>query len=82
MTKGFIDSQRGLDVNEFDEETMFIEPDQFQDPVAEFHILLFQVWRVLVRLSLMELLVKAHFTEEDFTVSSVIVMGNYIGNNF
>lgn len=82
MTKGFIDSQRGLDVNEFDEETMFIEPDQFQDPVAEFHMLLFQVWRVLVRLSLMELLVKAHFTKEDFTVSSVIVMGNYIGNNF
>jgi hypothetical protein len=82
MTKGFIDSQRGLDVNEFDEETMFIEPDQFQDSVAEFHMLLFQVWRVLVRLSLMELLVKAHFTEEDFTVSSVIVMGNYIGNNF
>jgi len=43
MTKGFIDSQRGLDVNESDEEMMFIEPGQFQDPVGEFHILLSQV---------------------------------------
>jgi len=34
MTKGFIDSQRGLDVNEFDEETMFIEPGQLQDPLG------------------------------------------------
>jgi hypothetical protein len=30
----------------------------------------------------MELLVKARFAEEDFTVGSVIKMGNYIGNNF
>jgi hypothetical protein len=43
MTKGFINSQRGLDVNEFYEETMFVEPGQFQDPLGEFHILLFQV---------------------------------------
>jgi hypothetical protein len=43
MTKGFIDSQGRLDVNEFDEETMFIEPGQILDPVREFRILLFQV---------------------------------------
>ena len=30
----------------------------------------------------MELLVKAHFTEEDFTVSSVIIMDDHVGNNF
>jgi hypothetical protein len=71
-----------LDVNEFDEETMFIELGQFPDPVGEFRVLLFQVQRVLVRLSLMELLVKTRFTEEDFTMSSVIIMGNDIGNNF
>jgi len=43
MTKGFIDSQGRLDVNEFDEETMFIEPGQILDPVRELRILLFQV---------------------------------------
>jgi hypothetical protein len=42
MTKGFIDSQGRLDVNEFDEETMFIEPGQILDPVREFRIFLFQ----------------------------------------
>jgi hypothetical protein len=71
-----------LDVNEFDEETMFIELGQFPDPVGQFHILLFQVQRVLIRLSLMELLVKTRFNEEGFTVSSVIIMGNHIGNDF
>ena len=79
---GFIDSQRGLNINEFDEETMFMDLDQFPDPVGEFHNLLFQVQRVLIRLSLMELLVKTRFTEEDFTVSSVIIMSNHIGNDF
>ena len=69
-------------MNEFDEETMFMELDQFLDPIGEFRNLLFQVQWVLVRLSLMELLVKTHFTEEDFTVSSVIIMGNHIGNDF
>lgn len=82
MTKGLIDPQRGLNVNEFDEEAMSIEPGQFPDPFREFRILLFQVRRVLVRLSLVELLVKAHFTEEDLTMSSVIIMGNDISNNF
>ncbi len=82
MAKGFIDSQRRLDVNEFDEETMFMEPVQFPDPVGEFHIFLLQAERILVRLSLMDLLVKARFAEEDFTVGSVIKMGNHIGNNF
>jgi len=42
MTKGFIDSQRRLDINKFDEETMFMEPVQFPDPVGGFHILLLQ----------------------------------------
>jgi hypothetical protein len=82
MTQGFIDSQRGLDVNEFDEQTMFIELGQFPDPVGEFRILLFQVQRVLIRLSLMELLVKTRFNEEGFTVSSVIIMRNHIGDDF
>jgi hypothetical protein len=71
-----------LDINEFDEETMFIELGQFPDPVGEFHILLFQAQRVLIHLSLMELLVKTRFTEEDFTAASVIIMDNHIGNNF
>ena len=71
-----------MNVNEFDEETMFMELDQFLDPIGEFRNLLFQVQWVLVRLSLMELLVKTYFTEEDFTVSSVIIMGNHIGNDF
>ena len=82
MTKGFIDSQGRLDVNEFDEETMFIEPGQILDPVREFRIFLFQVLRVLVRLSLMDLLVKARFNEEGFTVRSEIIMGNHVGNDF
>ena len=82
MTKGFIDSQGRLNVNEFDEETMFIEPGQILDPLGELRILLLQIGRVLVRLSLMELLVKTYFTEEDFTVSSVIIMGDHIGNDF
>jgi len=56
--------------------------DQFPDPVREFRILLFQIQWVLIRLSLMELLVKTHFTEEDFTVWSLIVMSNHIGNDF
>jgi hypothetical protein len=43
MAKGFIDPQGRLDVNEFDEETMFIQPGQILDPVKEFRILLFQV---------------------------------------
>jgi hypothetical protein len=42
MANGFIDSQRRLDINEFDEETMFMEPVQFPDPVGEFHIFLLQ----------------------------------------
>jgi hypothetical protein len=71
-----------LDINEFDEETMFVELGQFPDPIGEFHILLFQVQGVLVRLSLMELLVKARFNEEGFTVSSVIIMSNHSGNDF
>jgi hypothetical protein len=71
-----------LDINEFDEETMFIELGQFPDPVGEFHILLFQVQGVLVRLALMELFVKARFNEEGFTVSSVIIMSNHFGNDF
>jgi hypothetical protein len=82
VAKGFIDSQGKLNVNEFDEETMFIEPGQILNPAGEFRILLFQVERVLVRLSLMELLAKTYFTEEDFTVSSVIIMGDHIGNDF
>ena len=82
MTKGFIDSQRRLDINEFDEKTMFMEPVQFPDPVGEFHILLLQVQGILVRLSLVELLVKARFNEEGFTVSSVIIMGYHLSNNF
>ena len=59
-----------------------MELDQFPDPVGEFRILLFQVQWVLIRLSLMELLVETHFTEEDFTVWSVIIMSNHIGNDF
>ena len=82
MTQGLIHSQRGLDINEFDEKTMLIELGQFPDPVGEFHILLFQVQRILVRLSLVELLVKARFNEEGFTVLSVIKMSNHVGNNF
>jgi hypothetical protein len=82
MTQGFIDSQRGLDVNEFDEETMFIELGQFLDPVGESHILLFQIQRVFIRLSLMEFLVKTRFNEEGFTVSSVIKMSKHICDNF
>ncbi|MGZ3591117.1 MAG: hypothetical protein ACXU99_10730 [Thermodesulfobacteriota bacterium] len=82
MTKGFIDSQGRLNVNEFDEETMFIEPGQILDPAGELRILLLQIRRVLVCLSLMELLVKTYFTEEDLTVSSVIIMGDHIGNDF
>ena len=82
MTQGFIESQGGLDINEFDEETMFIALGQFPDPVGEFRILLLEVQRVLVRLSLMELFVKARLTEEGFTVLSVIIMGNHIGHDF
>lgn len=82
MTQGFIESQGGLDINEFDEETMFIALGQFPDPVGEFRILLLEVQRVLVRLSLMELFVKARLTEEGFTVSSLIIMGNHIGHDF
>ena len=82
MTKGFIDSQRGLDVDKFDEETMFIKLGQFPDPVGQLRTILFQVRRVLIRLPLMELLVKAHFTEEDFAVPSLIIMDNHIGNDF
>ena len=59
-----------------------MELDQFANPVGEFRIILFQVQWVLIRLSLMELLVKTHFTEEDFTVWSLIVMSNHIGNDF
>jgi hypothetical protein len=33
MSQGFINSQRGLDVNELDEETMFIELGQFPNPL-------------------------------------------------
>ena len=82
VTYGFIDFQRGLNINEFDEKTMFMELDQFPDPVGEFHNVLFQVRRVLIRLSLVELLIKTRFAEEDFTVSSVIVMSNHIGDDF
>ena len=82
VTKRFIDSQGGLNINEFDEETMFIEPGQILDPVRKFRILLFQFYRVLVRFSLMKLLVKARFNEEGLTVSSVIIMGDHIGNDF
>jgi hypothetical protein len=71
-----------LDVNEFDEETMFIELGQFPDPVGQFHILFFKVQRILIRLPLMELLIKTRFNEEGFTVPSVIIMGNHIGNDF
>jgi len=81
MSQGFIDSQRGLDVNQLDEETMFIELGQFPNPVGEFHILLFQIQRILVRLSLMELLIKARFNEEGFTVWSLIIMRNHSGND-
>jgi len=82
MAQGFVDSQGGLDINQFDEETMFIELGQFPDPVGEFCILLFEVQRVLVRLSLMEFFVKTRFAEEGFAVSSVIIMGNHIGDDF
>ena len=71
-----------MDINELDEEAMFIELSQLPDPVGEFHILLFQVQGVLVRLFLMNLLVKTRFNEEGFTVSSEIIMGNHIGNDF
>jgi hypothetical protein len=33
MTQGFIDSKRGLNINQPDEETMLIEPGQFLDPI-------------------------------------------------
>jgi len=33
MTQGFIDSERRLDINELDEETVLIEPGQFSNPV-------------------------------------------------
>jgi len=82
MTYGLIDSQRGLNINEFNEETMFIELGQFPDPVRKFRMLLFQVQGILVRLALMEFLVKTRFTEEDFTVLSLIIMGNHIGDDF
>ena len=61
---------------------MFIEFGQFPYPVGESCILLFEVQRVLVRLSLMELFVKTRFAEEGFTVSSLVIMGNDIGHNF
>ena len=82
MSEGFVDSKRGLDVNEFDEETMFIELGQFPYPVRKLHILLFQIQRILVRLFLMELLVEARFTEEGFTLWSEIIMSNHFGNDF
>ena len=82
MSEGFVDSKRGLDVNEFDEETMFIKLGQFPDPVGELRNIRFQVKRVLIRLPLIELLVKARFNEEGFTVSSVIIMCNHIGDDF
>jgi hypothetical protein len=71
-----------LDINEFDEETVFIKLGQFPYPVGEFCILLLEVQRIFVGLSLMELLVKTRFAEEGFTVLSVIIMGNHIGNDF
>jgi len=34
MAKGFIDSHRRMDIDEFDEETMSIETSQFSDPLG------------------------------------------------
>jgi hypothetical protein len=33
VTKGFIDSKGGLNINQLNEEAMLIEPSQFSDPV-------------------------------------------------
>ena len=40
VTEGFIDSQNGLGINEFDKKTVFMESDQLSDPVAKFQVLL------------------------------------------
>ena len=34
VTQGFINSQNGLGINEFDEKTVFIDSGQLTDPVA------------------------------------------------
>ena len=34
VTQGFIESQNGLGINEFDKKTVFIESGQLSDPVA------------------------------------------------
>ena len=50
MAQGFVDAEQRLCVDKFDQETVFVKPVQFPDPVREFRGLLFQILRILIEL--------------------------------
>lgn len=43
MAKGFINPNGGLNIDQFNEKTVFVEPGQFPNPVERPCILLFQI---------------------------------------
>jgi hypothetical protein len=71
-----------LNINELDEEAMFIESVQFPNPVGESDMLFFQIWWILVHLFLMKLPVKTRLIEDDLTVTAVIIGSHDLGDYF
>jgi len=72
VAKRLIQSQKGLGIDQPDQEAVFIQSGQFTNPVGEVRKLLPQIERILVHLSLVKLLIKAYLIEDHFTVTAVI----------
>jgi len=81
VAKRFIQAEKGLSIDQSDQEAMLIQSGQFPNPFGEVRKLLPQIERILVDLSLVKLLVKACLIEDHFTVTAVIICGHYPCDN-
>ncbi len=78
----FIDSQRRLDIDDPDQETMLIEAPEFLKPIEETGVFLHEIGRILLHILLTVLFGKVNLIEEDLAVAAMAKGGEHPGDDF